>query len=275
MTTAHGGGVQGAREFFDDYVRRVFPQRRAEQGGDWAWPGDEWVGKAVRESTYRLLLEEAGAAGWAKAVEFGPGSGKYTQMLLERSAAQVTAYEISPAFVETLEQRCAEHVASGRLRARVIDWAANDGLLSDLGEDCATIDGVFGVDVFNMLDWQSAFVYLISSACMLREGGKLAGVFADPGSVSGWERLVRDAGRHSAFSSAPSTRFHWVSRDMLEDALSRLGFRIDVLLSGPDGWNGGPLDIARWYVVGTLVEPEKARELRSTLTPAGDSTNRR
>lgn len=256
------------RAFFDDYVRRDFPQRRAPDGSGWRWPGDEWVSGAVRDATYELLLRQRGTP-WREVVEIGPGSGKYTDMLLAQPGVHLTAFEISPAFIDSLKERCAAHVEAGRLDARLIDWTANDGLLKALGARAGAIDLFFGIDVFLMMDFQSALVYLLSAALVLRPGGVFAGTFGDADSESGWARMVRDIGRHSGFDDAPCTRFHWVGHQMLRASLERLGFAVRTLVSGPEGAARlGPLDIARIYVVAELIDPEPSRALKASLFPS-------
>ena len=131
-------------------------------------------------------------------------------------------------------------------------------------------DLAFAVDVFLMMDFQSVLVYLISAGCMLHEGGRLFATFGDGASQSGWERMLRDAGRHSAFDTAPSTRFHWVDRALLESVLPRLGFGHLTFEDGP----ADELDIARLYVGAELVDPEAAARLAPALAAGGDSTNR-
>lgn len=260
-----------AGAFFDDYVRRVFPSRRATAGADWQWPGDEWADSDLREATWRRIVGHCEPGTLKEIVEIGPGSGKYTQMALDRTPAHLTVYEISGAFLEILAERCADAAASGRLDARHIAWTDNEGLLRDYDSRLGTADLWFAVDVLLMMDFQSTLVYLISAASMLRPGGRLVATFADGGTKSGVERMLRDAGRHSAFDSAACTRFHWIDRSLLETVLPALGFGKLHIEHGPDDG----LDIARLYVQAELVDAEAGRALAAKLAPHGDSTNRR
>lgn len=262
------GKPRTVRAFYDAYVRRDFPNRRAPDGSSWTWPGDEWVNERVRENTYNLLLRPAPGETLQEVVEIGPGSGKYTQMVLERTAARVTAYEISSAFLEALASRCGSYQADGRLVARAIDFTANDGLLRSAASLEGQTDLYFGIDVFLMMDYQSAFVYLLTAALLLRKGGRFAATFGDADSDSGWQRLVRDVGRHSGFDDAPCTRFHWVGRAALTMSLERLGFAVHHMVSGPDAGPHGDLDVARLYVVAEMVDPAAAQALKATLFPA-------
>ncbi len=262
--------VEGPRAFFNHYVTDVFPERQRTASDALTWPGDEWVSDDVRLATWRRLLGRTDPASLGQVVEFGPGSGKYTEMALKFTAAHVRAFEISDAFLDSLNHRCGDFVEAGRLDARLIDWTDNEGLLRACSDIRGRVDLVFAVDVLMMMDFQSALTYLLSSALLLRAGGRLFATFADGASESGWARMLRDLGRHSGFDSAASTRFHWVSRTMLEPALARLGFADLEIVEGP----ASGLDIARLYVAATLEDPGRAQALAHALTPTGDSTNR-
>ena len=264
------------REFFNAYVRDVFPARRAAAGASWAWPGDEWADDRLREATWRWIVERScdapGEGGFAprEVIEIGPGAGKYTAMLLERTLARVTTYEISDAFVACLEERCARFVADGRLLSRRIDWTDNEGLLRSR-DRVGDVDLVLAVDVLMMMDFQSALVYLVAATALLRPGGRLLATFADAGSESGFARMMRDLGRHSATDPAPCTRFHWIDRSLLETVLPKLGFGNLDIRHGPEGG----LDIARLYVAAELVDPGLGADAVLHLAPVeSESTNR-
>ena len=257
------------RAFFNHYVKEVFPERRRAAGAAWDWPGDEWADDALRAATWRWI-SGACPLSLEKVVEIGPGSGKYTDLVLRRTTADVTAYEISDAFIENLEERCAGFVADGRLRTRRIDWTDNEGLLRTHGSE-RDVDLVLAIDVLMMMDFQSALVYLVSAAAMLRPGGRLVATFADGLSDSGLSRMMRDLGRHSASDPAPCTRFHWIDRALLEGVMPTLGFGAPQIVQGPDQG----LDIARLYVAAELVDaPAAARAARHLAPVGGDATNR-
>ena len=263
------------RDFFNTYVRDVFPARRAAAGASWAWPGDEWADDRLREATWRWIVERSSGTASEdgfdprEVIEIGPGAGKYTAMLLERTEARVTTYEISDAFIACLEERCARFVAEGRLRSIRIDWTDNEGLLRSR-ERTGDVDLVLAIDVLMMMDFQSALVYLVTAAALLRPGGRLLATFADAGGESGFARMMRDLGRHSASDPAPCTRFHWIDRSLLETVLPRLGFGNLDIRHGPEGG----LDIARLYIAAELVDPKLGNDAALHLAPTGsDSTN--
>ena len=61
------------------------------------------------------MFLDQGAADWKTCVEIGPGSGKYTIHLLEKSAARVLAADISPGYQAIFKER----IKSVGLGARV------------------------------------------------------------------------------------------------------------------------------------------------------------
>ena len=112
---------------------------------------DEWASDALRTATWRWIVDACPAT-LGQVVEIGPGAGKYTDLVLRFTAAHVTAYEISDAFITCLEQRYAGFVTDERLLVRRIDWTDNEGLLrSDGGR--RDIDHVLVIDVLMMMDF--------------------------------------------------------------------------------------------------------------------------
>jgi len=107
------------------------------------WPSS----KALAEAITSAALENAPAV----VVEFGPGTGAFTEMLLARlpAAAQCFAIEINGKFVEALRQRCPGaqiiHDSAVNTRAHLanaglthcdailsgLPWAAFDDTLQD------------------------------------------------------------------------------------------------------------------------------------------------
>ena len=96
--------------YWDKYVERFFPRINARAGAQYEWPGDEWGGPEVWEGIHRQLLVPAGVQNWQRAVEIGPGSGKYTLQVLTDSQTVVRAYDVSAQFLKVCETRCEEFV---------------------------------------------------------------------------------------------------------------------------------------------------------------------
>jgi hypothetical protein len=92
------------------------------------WPGDEWGDEQLWSAWFRRLFEPHGVARWRRAIEVGPGAGKYTRRVLDAGAATLLALDVSEKFQEVCRRRLADHVASGRLRLRLVDERDPDAL---------------------------------------------------------------------------------------------------------------------------------------------------
>ena len=251
------------RDYFNKYVDEIFPSRKAASGGRLLWPGDEWSPPGMRERVFVTFFGDQDLTAWRRAVEIGAGAGSYTEILLARSRCAVRAYDVSERFLEVLGERCAPAAAEGRLACRLIDWKKNGDFLEDLKAAgwLRSIDAFVGIDVFIHLDLQSLVVYLLTAALALRPEGKLVGTFANLSSSGSMEQLFADIKRCPAFGTGLTARFHWLTDEMLERVLARLGFRIDKRIDGmsPD------LQPARTYLVATLVDPAPGEALRAQL----------
>src|ERR1700732_1078131 len=77
---------------WDQYVKGIKPKNGQ-------WPGDEWGNEEFWQLTFKRMFVEQGAEHWRHSVEIGAGSGKYTQYLLDHSATDIVAFDISPEFL--------------------------------------------------------------------------------------------------------------------------------------------------------------------------------
>jgi SAM-dependent methyltransferase len=212
---------------------------------------------------YESLFVPAGAADWRRAVEIGPGSGKYTLKLLERSAAVVRAYDVSPRFLEVCGGRCESAVAEGRLSLHLIDAVQPDQILGEL-ESCGwrrELDAFFSIDAMVHVDLQYMIVYLVTAALALKPGGKLILTLANVNSVKGFEKLLADAlpyWRTQTREVSTAGKFEWLSPDMVQAILPRLGFEITLL-----GKTARDLKL-----IASLVQPEIADGLEGYIRRA-------
>lgn len=231
------------------------------RGGELEWPGDEWGAPAGWDGLFRTLFLPAGVESWQRAVEIGPGSGKYTLKVLERSEAAVRGYDVSAKFLEVCEQRCTQAIGQGRLSLRLLESDRTDEMLSDLASFGweRQVDGFFSINAMVHVDLQYLLVYLITAGLVLRPGGKLVLTLADATSDQGFEKLLRDIAWTYPVQARPlgSGKFEWLSPDLVRSVLPRLGFELDLL-------NDGQRDL---YLVASLARPEVAESLRRFVVP--------
>src|SRR3989338_1593546 len=107
-------------DYWDGYVRH-FPKRKGAYGEHVEWPGDEWGTPQNWKTLFSDLFLSKIDPAPKTAIEIGPGAGKYTFMFLEAYAsARLVAADVSRAYMQVLEERCAEHIKAGRLSTALI-----------------------------------------------------------------------------------------------------------------------------------------------------------
>jgi len=241
-------------DYWDRYVDSGWPTVK-EVKEELEWPGDEWGDpdgwKRFFDAVFRPHVDS-----WERAVEVGPGSGKYTSQVLEH-VPEVRAYDVSAKFLEVCRTRCAEAVASGRLDLRHLDSADPGFMLRDLQSWRRTVDGFYSIDAMVHVDLQYVTAYLITAAAVLKPGGKLVMTFGTAVTDGGFAKLLEDVKRYWQSQGAASGRFEWVSGSLMEDLLPRFGFDVDVVIETTTG--------TVLPVIASLVEPARGDELTRHL----------
>lgn len=213
---------------WDHYVAEVFDTMKRE---DSVFPGDEWGTPAWWDICYKRLLERAGAPEWKHVVEIGPGSGKYTALLLERSACSILAFDVSGEFMKILESRLAEFITGKRLQTSLMSCDRADEMLSEI-ENAGLrgqVDAFVSIDAMVHVDVQYLAAYFTTAAICLRPGGKLVMTLADATSAKGREKLLREVKLYFPKQGTTSLKFEFLSPEMVRSTLEPLGFRIELL----------------------------------------------
>jgi SAM-dependent methyltransferase len=214
---------------WDRYVTEGFAKARPAGA---VYPGDEWGNRGWWNACYERLLGQWGAAGWAKAIEIGPGSGKYTALLLERAPeCSVLACDVSEEFLRVLSSRCDGDVRSGRLHSVLLRGERADELLAAVEERGwrGEVDGVFSIDSMVHVDLQYLAAYLVTAALVLRRHGILSLTLADATSMLGREKLLEEIALYYPLQGEPSLKFEYLSPDIIETLLPALGFELCLL----------------------------------------------
>ena len=154
---------------WDHYVAEVFDTMKRE---DSVFPGDEWGTPAWWDICYKRLLERAGAPEWKHVVEIGPGSGKYTALLLERTPCSILAFDVSGEFMKILESRLSEFVTSKRLQTSLMSCDRADEMLAKIEEVGlrGQVDAFVSIDAMVHVDVQYLAAYFTTAAICLRPG---------------------------------------------------------------------------------------------------------
>jgi len=237
--------------FWDKYAE-TWNQIKPSLGESCVWPGDEWGNAATWEDMFQQLFVRAGVTTWERAVEIGAGSGKFTLRVLGASSAQVRAYDVSAQYLKVCENRCGEWVQKRRLSLNLLNTSMASHMLSDL-RACGwqrRVDGFYSIDAMVHVDLQYLIAYLLTAAVVLKPGGKLVLTLADATSALGFPALLQDICWTFPLQASPlgSSKFEWLSPDLIRTVLTRLGFNVDWF-----GGNGRDL-----WLVATLVDVQTA-----------------
>jgi hypothetical protein len=251
-------GIYG--RYWDTYVEKRWPKVKAASGEVYEWPGDEWGSPEVWESIHQELFVPSGVREWQRAVEIGPGSGKYTLKVLEGSRATIRAYDVSAQYISVCETRCQEWIKQERLSMHLLGIARADQMLTDL-TGCGwrrTVDAFYSIGAMVHVDLQYLIVYLVTAGMTLKRGGKLILTLADASGETGFQKLLNDIRWYYPAQDKPNPKYEWLSPDLVQSILPRLGFETNLL-------SNKQRDL---YVVATLARPELADDLHHYLLPA-------
>ena len=226
------------------------------------WPGDEWAEEVEWSKIFQAMFLDFGAAGWTNCVEIGPGSGKYTDKLLRQSAAQIVAFDISPAYLEVLSKRLAVDLDAGRLHPVLLNGDDASEMLNELKRRqlVRKIDALYSIDAMVHVDFQYLMAYFLTAALCLSNGGRLIMTLPNAVSEFGFEILVEETRKYYPLQGEPSAKFEWLCPEMVQKVLERLGFSVQFLSPFSS------IEVDRdLYVVATLVDIERAQRFRESL----------
>lgn len=249
---------------WDDYVK-LWPIVRVSNstkdlGGRHQWPGDEWHTPEVWEEIYKQLFVPFGVDKWQKVVEIGPGSGKYTLKVLGNPRVVIRAYDVSPKFIDICMKRCDTYIQDKRLDVHLLGISEPNQLLTDITAHGwrRDVDAFFSIDAMVHVNLQYLIVYLITAALSLKPQGKLILTLADATTELGFLKLLKDIAwsfRTQDGSLGAGQQFAWLSPDLIEMTLERLGFTVQVL-------NNDHRDL---WIVSSLTDPSRAEQIAQQI----------
>jgi SAM-dependent methyltransferase len=228
-----------------------------------AWPGDEWGNEGVWRKVFKSMFEDYGVANWKHCVEIGPGSGKYTDLVLKASTADVLAFDVSKKFLEVLRSRMKWAVEDKRLYPVLLLGKDSSEMFAEIDRRglVGKIDAVYSIDAMVHVDFQYVMAYLVTAALVLKHGGNIMMTLANALSEWGFEELLSSTSYYYDQQGLPSPKFEWVSVDLIRGVLERLGFTVDFVF--PEG--GDHATQRDIYVVARLSDVPASETLRSAI----------
>ncbi len=248
------GSRAGFGAAWDDYARRTAP-------ASGAWPGDEWGDEKLWSAWFRRLFEPFGVAGWKRAIEIGPGSGKYTSRVLAAGPCEVLALDVSEQFQSLCARRLAAEVAARRLHLKLIDERDPHALRAAARERgwLGGVDAVVSIDTLVHLTTTQIAMLLLDATEALRPGGVFIGTFADATSPAGRKKLVADIDRVVAAGGSPDTGcFHWTSPEAIRSLGRAFGYDVPLCELDPEHGRDG-LFVLRFADATRAAEARAAR----------------
>lgn len=235
---------------------------KAARGSDWA--GDEWGRPELWQSWFERLFRKTQVESWARAVEIGQGTGKYTRLVLEAGKCEVLACDVSSVFLDYCRRRQASFVEQRRLHLALIK--ENDP--RSIQDACAArgwsgeVDALYSMDALVHLPFTQIACYMLAGTEVLRLGGHLLFSFADGTSAAGHAKLLADIDQAVVRSCDPATAcFHWNSPQLIRTFAERIGY--EVLVCDLD-----PIDGRDGHFVARLVDRQLGVAARAARTSA-------
>ncbi len=257
--------VNPYRAQWDNYAikwnRGIVPGRPLSEN---SWPGDEWGNEERWSKIFQTMFLDFGAKHWQNCVEIGPGSGKYTSLLLQNSDSYIVAFDISPGYMEVMKKRLSQDIEAHRVSPALIKAEKSAELLEYLERNklVRKLDGFFSIDAMVHVDLQYLVVYFITAALTLKKNGLLIMTLANAVSQVGFKHLINGAKHFYSLQGEATAKFEYLSRDIVDLVLGQMGFQVNYMKPFGTG-----IDVDRdLYVVARLVDMERADTFRDSIS---------
>ncbi len=225
--------VRSYGDDWDEYVEHSSEYAKKEPTNtgrtDLRYPGDEWgtpeEWTAYADTFLRPFLPDdlSGIA-----VEIGPGSGKYTLEVVNKTK-KIICFDVSKEFMKTAKQRLSQYVTQGKIEFELLElWNCNEIISCLKGKHLlGEVDLFFSVDSMVHVELHTLIAYFISAAKSLKLGGHMTMGVASCANDKGFQRLL-DETPWCYGGMRPSHQFYFLSKDIVYFVTQQLGF--DVVL---------------------------------------------
>jgi SAM-dependent methyltransferase len=251
-------------QLWDVYVAEAFPKLQ-QADSRLLYPGQEWGNEKSWQRIFDKLFVPAGVAGWEAAVEIGGGGGKYTERVLRAGdKVRLFGFDVSRNFLDATAARLQDFVGAGRLSLHEIDPVQPDAILTAVAAQglARKVDAVFSIDAMVHVDLTYLTTYWMNAALLLKPGGRVLMTLADPTTVSGFQKILRDIRKFYRFQGRICPKFEYLSAEIASFVLRRLGFEIELLEPWSNHEGRPPRDL---YLIARLDRPEQAEAFRDAL----------
>mgnify|MGYP000504206987 CR=1 FL=1 len=216
-------------EVWDHYVDREFPLKRSAHPGAEV-PGDEWSPPELWQDVLERTLFQRVTSSAPKLIELAPGAGKQTRLVLAHYAdPTILAFDVSAAFLRTYREALDGEIGTRVFPAQLGDDHREILHAVERHKLSRRIDALYSFDSMVHVDFQQLMVFVITALFVLRKRGVVVMDLADIESEAGFERLIRGAPAHYHHHGAACGKFAFAHRAMVETALPRLGFDVEVM----------------------------------------------
>ncbi|MDQ3560520.1 MAG: class I SAM-dependent methyltransferase [Pseudomonadota bacterium] len=250
-------------DYWNNYVETAFPKVKERKGRDFSNPGDEWGTEQSWANWIDHAFVPADYTNWSYAIEIGGGGGKYTERVLgANDHVRLWGFDVSRSFLDATANRLRNHVDSKRLVLTELDLERPDSMFTLLETEglVRRIDAVFSIDAMVHVDLQYVIAYWINAALLLKKGGRLVMTLADATSQTGFEKLIRDIKKFYRRQGRTSSKYEFMSPDIVGSILPRLGFEIEYLEQYSPHPNTQPRDLCLIARLERLEDADLFRE---------------
>ena len=210
---------------WDQYV---IESKRSNEKKNGCWVGDEWGNNNFWQGVYEATMFKYVADDSKKFVEIGSGAGKQAILTLEHyKQGHLKCFDVSQEFISVLQRRCEQFFKDNRIEANLLNFDP-EFICKNLRKSgwLDKVDCFYSFDAMVHVDLQILMTYWITAALSLRVGGHLIMSVADATTDNGWGKLLLDTKHCYAHQGQMIPKFEWLSPDLVQSCLSRLGFRV-------------------------------------------------